>query len=196
MYLTLLKPEHTKENANMIFNDRQKLHKKIQEEGFGCRREESNSLYTIIRDGRQPYLLLSSTFKPDKIKDMNEIDSMKDPYKFIENGSIIQIEANLSPSKSQSGKRRYIKSIEERIEWVGRQMEKAGATLLKCNELESIETAFFRKETKKLVSQDGYKYSAILRIEDKNTFKTYLEKGVGSGKAYGFGMIKIISVLA
>ena len=116
----------------------------------------------------------------------------------IKSGKSYQFSADLNLVKgnthSKDGKRRFysIRSNNERREFFNRRMS--------CADVKMVQ--FFdrpRKTLKRaggvLVQLDICKATGVLRVNDRSEFINTMLSGIGKGKVYGYGLIKLIGIM-
>jgi len=96
------------------------------------------------------------------------------------------------------GKRIELRREEDRIAWLKRKADAAGFRLLSVeinSDVLNLQTATeaknFGKHEKGRLSFGAALFNGELEITDAEKFKQALANGIGSGKAYGFGLLSI-----
>lgn len=137
-------------------------------------------------------------------------------YSKIENGMNLLFRLQANPSKRdktkfdaekpKQRKRFALFCDEDRIDWLERQGERTGFRLanIKVSATQIIGNAAsvaegkvnFRKQRDlPPVTFGSVVFEGVLRVSDAEKFRTEaLEKGIGSGKAYGFGLLSVAPV--
>ena len=175
----------------------------------------------IDKNRGRAVLLVQSTVKPDwtslpgdyaaEIKQK----SVHEQYGRIENGMALMFRLQANPSKRDKSKfdaekpkqrkRFALFRDEERINWLKQQGERTGFRLanIKVSPARTIENAasveegnlIFRKEkASPKITIGSVVFEGILQITDIEKFREALQKGIGSGKAYGFGLLSVAPV--
>ena len=105
---------------------------------------------------------------------------------------------NLTQQERWRGKRIELRSEEDRIAWLERKAEASGFRLLSVqinpdvlNLQTATEAKTFGKHEKGRLSFGAALFNGELEITDAEKFKQALADGIGSGKAYGFGLLSI-----
>lgn len=97
------------------------------------------------------------------------------------------------------GKRVDLRSEEDQIAWLRRKGVQAGFALLMVKaqpQVADTQVAArsvvhgFRNDTKQMTFRSAL-FEGRLRVTDAEAFRRALEHGIGSGKAYGFGLLSI-----
>ena len=92
----------------------------------------------------------------------------------------------------KNSQRRILRTPGERQEWLERQAEQNGFAILQAQELEQLHICGRHKADKGgVMYHDAYHYQGILQITDGEAFRRAMQTGIGSGKAYGFGMMMV-----
>ena len=204
MYLTKIKL-NTK-NKTVIYNmgNCEWVHKLLMESGFG-NIQASNARKTIqlLYSMEEDTILMQSAIKPSisvneglfavnpRTIDVSKLESI------CKNGNVIRFKCTCNPTKrTKEGKRVFLKTPEERSEWIKRTLLKNGATVL--IEDQTPESTVFGIKSNK---EDGTKhkiyaktvtFAGALRIENGELFWKAVCEGIGREKAYGCGMIMIM----
>ncbi len=195
MFLSVYVPDFTQENMVMI-TDRQIMHRKIQT-AFKADRKNAGVLYAFHKQSKKhpPIIYVSSFEKPVcKIEgfECREIVDCDKTLKSISVGEKIVFDIYASPCRSGKGKKHYFSDVEERIEWMSRRMNDVGAELIKCRENRKENIKIGHDKARGGVAQKtGWHYTCLVEIKEPKAFVDAVINGVGTGKAYGMGMIQI-----
>lgn len=148
-----------------------------------------------------------------------ECKTVHEQYSNVENGMrlLFRLQANptkrvgkadtkaderFKPSEDRKIRRRVeLRTDEEKIEWLKRKGEDAGFRLTNVRIKEAIENAAVHSSLKqfgrcggrddKKMTFGAALFEGILEVTDAEKFKLALETGIGTGKAYGFGLLSI-----
>lgn len=104
-------------------------------------------------------------------------------------------EERLSGNKS-NGRRVTIRKHEDLVTWFERKSVASGFLISSLTIGEKISKTGY-KQTNGMahrITCEGYAISGILRIKDKALFIGAIENGIGSGKAFGFGLLSIAPI--
>lgn len=144
-----------------------------------------------------------------------EQKTIHEQYERIENGMnlIFRLQANPSKrdktkfdaEKPKQRKRFALFRDEDRIDWLRRQGERCGFRLanIKIAPARIITNAASVKEETLIFSKNkdapkieigSIVFEGVLQVTDAAKFRESLQKGIGSGKAYGFGLLSIAPV--
>lgn len=181
-------------------------------------RNKFDILYRLDIDRRhgKATLLVQSTAKPvwNLSADYAEINqrSVHEQYGNIENGMnlIFRLQANpakrdktkFDDGKPKQRKRFALFRDEDRIDWLQRQGERCGFRLaeIKVSPTSAIANAasvkqdtliFRRKKDDPKIEIGAVVFEGVLQVTDAAEFQKALKSGIGSGKAYGFGLLSI-----
>ncbi len=178
--------------------DCQDMHRSIMRL-FHCTRQEGSILYRVHSRKLMVYIL--SAWEPD-LKDIPKgmkFIGQKDltPWEdAIEKGQCYRFDILVSPYKkvaqegSNNSRRRFLHTMEERMEWMVRKAGQCGFELIQIqeNECRSIQGEHPEEQGGKFYCST-VSYQGILRVLDKEKFRTAWRQGIGAGKAYGQGML-------
>lgn len=200
MYLIRVELDRNAYEVRSALMDCEKMH--ILVTGlFGTQRSDSSVLYRLNaqQNRLQLYLYASVPVTEEACRKYPVVQrDITQWVSGLEQGQIRQFDLTASPSKkvpSETGKnsqRRILRQPEQRMEWLQRKAEQYGFTLLQVQELEQLHlSGSHRKESGGKMYLDAWHYQGMLRIDDAQLFRKALEGGIGSGKAYGFGMLML-----
>ena len=191
MYLSVLKPNsYTKSLATGLVKDEQVLHK-ILSSLFEKSRVEEDLLYKKIITNCQVIILLQSKTMPkeNSLFQMTTV-SANDRFDLMNEGSVFTFNLTTYPFVKKNGKRYLLKTPEERTNWLKRKGEQNGFELIAIKEGKKIKTQIKHPEKKGNIGfLNGYEYSGILKVTNKEKFVSAYQKGIGPQKAYGYGML-------
>jgi CRISPR system Cascade subunit CasE len=186
-------------------------------------REEFGVLFRVDvgRDGKI-ILLVQSQVEPDwsRLPDDYLLDVDNNPackpvlshYAGLATGQRLLFRLLANPTKRVSannneqdarwrGKRIELRSEGDQITWLRRKAEAAGFRLIEASinrDVPNVQTAPRPKASgwreKKRLSFGSALFNGELEITDAELFRQALSGGVGSGKAYGFGLLSIAPI--
>lgn len=172
-------------------------------EGEDAPRRERNLLYRLVRARGGFELLVMSEDLPDwprlarsgysccagGVKDVSALKGV------LAEGMTLRFELLASPTKkvASSGKnsrRVFLRTEEERADWLKRQGEKCGFAVLGFREA-AIPDELFGKKGATEIRYQAVSFAGILRITEAELFWKGYTQGIGAGKAYGLGLLTI-----
>lgn len=178
----------------------QDMHKNLMK-AFREERAQSGVLYTVSKKRDRIEIYVLSNEEPQwaaletngyhciGVKDISALQEM------YAEGSAFRFELSAYPAKKIRGigknsKRVFLRTAEERSAWMERQAEKNGFRIVSLQELGQTQEIYGQK------GQDDIRYNAVkfvgmLEIVDQAAFWNGYTRGIGSGKAYGLGMLMI-----
>lgn len=148
-----------------------------------------------------PTILVQSSITPDWTPLLIRKDYLfKDPLlkqfnfpEFLPN-ALFKYRLYANPTKKTQGKRVGLYKTEEHIEWLFRKGTLGGFKILKVDIVGS-ETITARVKNKfKTMTLQAVQFEGVLQVKDSKLFRESLEYGVGSGKAFGFGLLTISKI--
>lgn len=174
----------------------------------------------IDQNESRAVLLVQSNIKPDwshlreNFAEEISCKSIHEQYGQIENGMILMFRLQANPTKrigksdqiadarfKDKKKRRRVelRTDEERIEWLKRKGEEAGFRLtnVKVAPIENAATIgqskikAWRGDSDKPMTFGSVVFEGVLQVTDTAEFQKALRFGIGSGKAYGFGLLSV-----
>lgn len=184
-------------------------------------RETPRSAFNILhRLERRPdgfVLYVQSSAKPDWSRltpgyaNRVEVKPINGLYSEISNGSRLMFRLAANPTqragkkdkgheKFQDEKRRRIdiRDDAKRIQWLAKKGEHCGFSLCRVttrNEVASVDAiprpaVKFKHDTGRVTLGSAI-FDGVLEVTDADAFRSALAKGIGTGKAYGFGLMSV-----
>lgn len=90
----------------------------------------------------------------------------------------------------KNSRRRILRDQAERLEWLSRKAMQFGFMVVDAEEKENIHmTGDHPEKQGGKMHLDAYRYEGLLQIKDRDLFSHAITSGIGSGKAYGLGML-------
>ena len=162
--------------------------------------KEGRVLFRIEKkkDNTLPSVLVQSTLCPDwgfLLEDENYL--LKSPmfkqfnYPPFQKGNKYWFRLFSNPTKKVEGKRVGMYNEEKQYEWLKRKCETGGCNLIQANITIKEEVTAKEDKKSKLMTFYGVQFEGILQIIDPEKFKFILKNGIGSAKAFGFGLLSI-----
>lgn len=197
MYLSKIEMDIKNASVRQNLRDCEDMHRSIQKM-FGSSRKEANVLYRILPRGNQYFIYMYSSQMPQiqdksgmKLLGTKNMGNMK-----LENGTVYSFSMTAYPSKkikvdgSKNSRRIFIQDSDEQLAWLYRKSEQGGFRILTVELKQEIPIHSSQKNHNlhfKRVSFMGQ-----LKVIDEELFRSSLENGIGSEKAYGMGMLLLV----
>lgn len=151
----------------------------------------------LVSDDTNGYLRLSDPFD-------EENPTVKARQLTFQPGQMLQFRLRANPTKRLSaargdkGKRVGIYESQEQLAWLQRKVEKGGGRLLTAqssrDEKIKLEGAVSHGEERHKLELFSVQFDGILQVTDPAAFLTAIQAGIGSGKAFGFGLLSVAPV--
>ena len=195
----LVKAELDRRYARGLLADCQQMHRFITGL-FGTDRLSGQILYrtNLVRDKLCIYLYSQAPAEhiPDGcLVQQREISSWLGA---MEAGQLWSFDLIAAPTKkiasegNKNSRRRILREPGARQAWLERKAELNGFAIIQAQELEQIHVSGRHHADKGgVMYHDAYHYQGVLRITDAEAFRKAVQTGIGSGKAYGFGMMMV-----
>lgn len=143
---------------------------------------------------RAPVLMVQSTVKPDwrlfkdngYLKRASETKEI-DPARLVEVERHYRFRLFANPTITQQGKRYGLQTEPEQQKWLERKGAKCGFEIK--NMLITASDVLHLKNDTIFLQQACYE--GVLKVTDTGILQTALESGIGSGKAFGFGLLSL-----
>ena len=200
MYLTKIDLERASRRIQFALADCQQLHRLVMGL-FGTDRKSSHVLYRLRDQDRALSLYLYSDGPIDQARLLPGMHfagerDLSDWLSQMEAGQIRGFDLLAAPTKKvptetgRNSQRRILRTEEERLAWLARKGEQNGFRLLQCQELENHQQrGYHKKDSGGPMYVTGYHYQGLLQITDSERFRHAFQEGIGSGRAYGLGML-------
>jgi CRISPR-associated protein Cas6/Cse3/CasE subtype I-E len=207
MYLTKLVLNEHERRVYEYIADCEKMHRFIMSSfpmmDTSTARSDLNVLYKLSVSEKLICVYIQSNEKPNSsaqeytnfIKSIDSIDIDRLKNKCV-NGSVIKFSLFANPvvsvkhtNEDAKSHRVFIKDIDKRVEWLKKNIEKNGCSLLQVSEI-NTETVMGKKKSH-LIKTIGSNWTGTVKIEDQEKFWNMFCLGIGHEKSYGFGMLQI-----
>lgn len=195
----LIRIEMDRRDARDLLADCQQMHRFVT--GFFDTDRSSNQvLYRTNLVQNRLYLYLYAQGPAVRVPDNCEVQQRDVTawMEAMEAGQVWSFDLIASPSKKvaaegkKNSRRRILRQPRERQEWLERKAEQNGFAIVQAQELEQLHVSGrHHADRGGAMYHDAYHYRGILRITDAPAFRKALQAGIGSGKAYGFGMMTV-----
>jgi CRISPR system Cascade subunit CasE len=147
-------------------------------------------------------------FDPNAPTDSPDVKDVSGLYAGLQAGQILRFRLRANPTKRvgksgearQIGKRVDLRREEDQLAWLGRKGDAGGFALVSVSAAPSIPdlrtipedaVSGARRREGKRMTFGSVLFEGLLRVTDPSRFRETLQKGIGSGKAYGFGLLSI-----
>ena len=199
MYLIKLNLDPGHPSVRQGLRDRNDLHRNLMK-AFQSPREDVHVLYRLIEKKDRLEVILLTGKEPDTVKWQNNgisvissVDLSELPALYREN-AVLHFNLLASPSKKSkeegrtNSRRVFLSKAEDRQQWLQRQSEKYGFEVLSV--YEPTEPGMIRVgRNSGEFKLSAVEFDGVLRITDADLFWKSWEKGIGSEKAYGLGLL-------
>jgi CRISPR system Cascade subunit CasE len=206
MYLTLLKLNPRSRRAMTEVSRPYELHRSIMT-AFPNSRD--NGLGRVLfrldidRKSGDIAVLVQSRGKPDWTAMNKTGDFLREPPQCksfepsIFRGTVLYFRLRSNPSVKRNGKRLGIIKEEEQITWLRRKAKESGFEILSLTvvpEGMARDSMTDRAGLRHDMSLFSARFEGILKVTDPKAFYGALEKGIGSAKGLGFGLLSIAPI--
>ncbi len=207
MYLSQLLLDPASRRVQSELSNRYELHRTLTAQFPANQRSDINLLYRLEIPDRQVYqpiiLLVQTGIKPDwselaesgllvdlpRVKAFNPDLPARARYYFrlVANPTI--------RTKQTDGKSRRVGLYrsEAQKEWLQRKAQQGGFIVesLGLQDLGMVESIKKKNNRTYQIKHYAVQFDGVLRVTELQKFKKTLEKGVGSAKAFGFGLLSL-----
>lgn len=109
----------------------------------------------------------------------------------LSNGQILNFRLRANPTVTREGKRHGLDDVGEQLEWLERQVTRAGGELLSAETSLAGKLKMARRAQSTPIVILGVTFDGQLRVLDDNLLKSAVRTGIGPGKALGFGLLTL-----
>lgn len=143
---------------------------------------------------REPVVLVQSSIEPDwsaftadgYLKRPPEGKTL-DPQTLIETDRLYRFRLFANPTITQKGKRYGLHAEEQQTAWLERKAVKCGF-VVETALVTSSDVVHLRGDD---ICLQQACFEGVLRAKDANALQNALEQGIGSAKAFGFGLLSL-----
>ena len=197
--------------------DSQRLHMRIMGMFAGVARDQNRVLYRVDGAANEPALLVQAEALPNVqvlpsgyLRGAGRIrDDLQAPFEQIANGQRLRFRLRANVTKKQfatqqqnNGKRIAITDAVAQMEWLIRKGGQSGFALIPDPFAvdgyavtvidEGREKGFRRQgDTMNTLTHYAIRFEGLLEVTDNSKFYAALVDGIGSAKAYGFGLLSV-----
>lgn len=151
------------------------------------------------RDGQVPEVLIQTEEKPDlnillSVDERYFLRADSRPNRLLANvtiGDRLRFRVRANPTVTRERKRHGLVRQEDQIAWMERQLQRHGARPLGIQANGSQREASKRVRGKAPITLVGVTFEGALEIEDLEGTRGMVIKGVGHGRALGFGLVTL-----
>jgi len=97
----------------------------------------------------------------------------------------------IDPDNPAKRKRHGLKDVETQLEWLSRQGQKGGFTVLGAMVAQSERVQMVKHKGGNPITVQSVLYEGHLKVTDLETFRQTLASGLGHAKALGFGLLSV-----
>lgn len=200
MILSKLTLDISNPSVRQALKNCQDMHRNLMG-AFDSSRKQADLLYRLVHHKNSIDLYVLSAVMPqwNNISrngyicvQTRNIEALKETYS---NGSILHFDLLACPAKKVHGngknsQRVFLRTAEERTEWLERQAAGKGFELLSTNE-SGIPISIIGKKGVDQIHYAAVNFTGYLKITDAPSFWNNYFSGYGPGKSYGLGMMLI-----
>ena len=173
--------------------------------------ERKRNLWRIDSLNSKVYLMILSEDEPDLLDTASKYAPRNNPswqtkdysnlLQRIKNGSIWRFRLTANPTQSvcvrgERGKVKACVTVTEQKEWLSKRAGTHGF-ILDSDGFDVIHSHWYKfqkgNDKNRPVTLRGIAYEGILTVTDEDKFRELLTNGIGRGKAYGMGLMTVIS---
>jgi CRISPR system Cascade subunit CasE len=208
MYLTrlILNPRHRRVQREIA--EPYQMHRSIMR-AFpeDLDREQERVLFRLEAPrGGAPLLLVQSLAAPDwswldhddgargyLLADSDPNPWVKDFQVRFEPGQVLAFRLRANPTVKRRGKRLGLYRSEEQLDWLTRKAQEGGFRLLsaRAGEERAIGGVIRRKSHQEQLRLLSVCFDGLLQVLDPQRLTQAVERGIGSGKGLGFGLLSL-----
>ena len=202
MYLSKLVLNHNSYRAQRELGNPYQLHRTIMNafpDNLKELKRDGRVLFRIEKNSTQsyPYVLVQSTLCPDWNLILNNEYLMKNPlfkqfnYPQFITGNKYKFRLFANPTKKVESKRVGMYNEEKQYEWLKKKAEQGGFNIIHVSITRKEEIIAKVKKNSTKMTLYGVQFDGVLQVFHVERFENALKNGIGSGKAFGFGLLSI-----
>lgn len=200
MYLTKIEMPLAERAVRAALSDCQKMHRLVMGL-FDAKREEVGVLYRARTQNARVTLYLYSDMpvKEERVFPWMELTGPRDVSAWLDQmrtGQTRRFDLLAVPAKKiavegrKNSRRCILRTLEERTAWLERKGARYGFHILSVQEQGEIRlTGIHGEGSGGSMKFSAYHYNGVLEITEEKAFRRGISDGIGSGKAYGLGML-------
>lgn len=151
------------------------------------------------RAGEPPVVLIQTQASPDPaaipIGDAPYYVSLESHHNHlleaIKQGDRLHFRVHSNPTVTRGGKRHGLVQAEEQLAWLARQLNRAGAVLEAAVASQASRSAMKRRGQGAPIILTGVTFDGLLAVRDPDALRDAVRRGIGHGRAFGFGLITL-----
>lgn len=200
MFLSKLELDIKSPSVRQALINCQDMHRNIMK-AFNTPRSDVSVLYRLCRTDKSTILYVQSMVKPDWEKTakngfictgIKDLSTLEEKYG---NDSVFRFTLFTMPFKKvradgKNSKRVFLRTEQERMEWLKKQGDKYGFYVLQAFEPNAQEDIVGIRNNSR-ISASGVVFEGILKVMDAEAFWNAYKTGIGPEKAYGMGMLML-----
>lgn len=194
MYLAkiIMDPRHP--SIRQALRDRNDMHRNLSQaypDAFLYRLIENNKSAELLTLSKEQPIVSALESRGYSLQSVSDLSPLPEKYG---NGSVLKFDLLSSPSKKvgnpdgKNSKRVSLKDPEQRLEWLRRQGDKCGFTIMEAHEASADQNIPVTR-TSGSFRITAVHFTGVLQIMDHALFWQSWEKGIGPEKAYGMGLL-------
>jgi len=203
MFLSKLVLDPHSKSARRDLSSPYQMHASLCRAFVGAEQTPPRFLWRLESDqNRQPpQVLVQSSAEPDWQKFaaleafegyLNELPRAKPvPLEHLQPSQTLRFRLKANPTVTRQGKRHGLKEVEEQLDWLQRQGQKGGFSVLGAMVAQSERVKMYKHAGGNPIVVQAVLYEGHLKITDLEAFKEILESGLGHAKALGFGLLSV-----
>lgn len=203
MYLSKLVLDPNSYRVQKELSNPYQLHRTLMR-GFPNNLKEINNAGRILfrierkKNHPNPSVLIQSVLCPDwnfliETKEYLLKNPLFKQFNFpqFKKGNTFWFRLFANPTKKDKGKRVGMYNEEERYQWFKRKCELGGFNIIHVRITRKEQIIAKVNKNSKTMTFQGIQFEGVLQITDSTKFEAILKNGVGSAKAFGFGLLSI-----
>jgi CRISPR system Cascade subunit CasE len=201
MYLSRLIIDGMNRNGRITLSNPYKMHQFVLS-GFPDFKDqiEERVLYRLEPEQRNSHsvILVQSLSAPNwndnSMNGLRNVQTKQFSPKLTE-GQLVRFRLRANPTVKKEGKRFGLLKEEEALSWLRRKAEAAGFSLAESSPIIVSEGAIKAKRGKsRQLTFQSYLFQGVINVRDPERLLSTLPKGIGSAKAFGFGLLSLSAV--
>lgn len=188
---------NTVETMRRCLSDNYAWHQELWRAFPDCDHKERDFLFRIDRDENRMTVWILSMQKPEELKEWGRWETKEVSDSFLKyqyyvfslraNPTVMHVVRNDTGERKKNGRRGTIYAADELERWLRGKGEQSGFTIEQCACAPPVKEYFYKQGKKGVHGRVDF--TGVLSVTDPEKFQYAYQHGLGSAKAFGFGLL-------
>lgn len=112
-------------------------------------------------------------------------------FRNLQDGDEFNFRLRANPTVTREGKRHGLVQESDQINWLSKQLQKAGSQLMYAHTSEVSRERLKRQRGRPPITLLGVTFDGVLKVTDSGNLTSSIKHGFGHAKAFGFGLLTL-----